>query len=98
MYKKILALLIACSFLLISISIAFADGQITDPQKVKGTMNRVFQCPTGWHKISNTYTCVPDKPAPVWCPPDHLYFERLSCPSGESCNTGCQVGCFKPPS
>jgi hypothetical protein len=43
-------------------------------------------CPQGWHKVSGqangAFTCKPNKPAPIQCPPKHQYFE-----------TECAVGC-----
>jgi hypothetical protein len=47
-------------------------------------------CPVGWHLKSGTpgkgrYTCVPDKPKPITCPPGTYYFDNTE--------GGCFVGC-----
>jgi hypothetical protein len=44
-------------------------------------------CPQGWHKVSGNadgaFTCKPNKPAPMQCPPKHQWFES-------ECAVGCQ--------
>jgi hypothetical protein len=44
-------------------------------------------CPQGWHKVSGSadgaFTCKPNKPAPMQCPPKHQWFES-------ECAVGCQ--------
>jgi hypothetical protein len=49
-------------------------------------VNMTNPCPAGWHKTSGSagsaFTCAPNKPAPVQCPPKTQYFD-----------SGCSVGC-----
>jgi hypothetical protein len=44
-------------------------------------------CPQGWHKVSGNaggaFTCKPNKPAPMQCPPKHQWVES-------ECSVGCQ--------
>ena len=79
MFRKLVSLLIALSFLLISTAIAFAAERQKSPTTVQqpgttvqqpGTPIPVpaFVCPSGWHKKkqnSEEFKCAPNKPAPV---------------------------------
>ena len=46
-------------------------------------------CPTGWHfksgSTTGTYSCVPNKPAPMTCAPKHHWVDNSE--------AGCWVGC-----
>jgi len=52
-----------------------------------GVMAMTNPCPQGWHKVSGSadgaFTCKPNKPAPMQCPPKHQWFEN-------ECAVGCQ--------
>lgn len=54
---------------------------------VKPGMVLANPCPQGWHKVSGNadgaFSCKPNKPAPIQCPPKHQYFES-------DCAVGCQ--------
>ena len=49
-------------------------------------------CPTGWHVAGKydpaNFTCVPNTPAKITCPPGSQYFEEKG-PSGAVCDFGC---------
>lgn len=61
-----------------------------------------FMCPQGWHKKPGTtdLACVPNKPAPIACPKDYVYYEALDCSAIEAKGlkamvSGCVIGCRK---
>lgn len=106
MFRKLVSLLIALSFLLIGAA-AFT-AEVVKPgatQQVAPVQPKVptFVCPPGWHSKGAgwPYACVPSKPAPIKCPEIpgkvFVYYEALTCTStptfgGTTCS-GCEVGC-----
>lgn len=108
MFRKLVSLLIAMSFLLISTAVAFA-AEAPKPGSAPVTqipgdkiLKPAFVCPSGWHlKPGAQYACVPNKPAPVKCPEVpgkvYKYYEALNCTSsptiGGSTCSGCELGC-----
>ncbi len=101
MFRKLVSLLIALSFLLIGTGIAFAAEKPQSPTTVQQPTPipvPVFVCPSGWHKKPGaSYVCVPNKPAPSKCPKGYEYFEQLTCIGTGGACWGCEVGCKIPP-
>lgn len=92
MYKKLFTLMIAFTFLLLSIPVSFAQSPTGITVK--------WLCPSGWEPIpGKTMTCKPKSPKSITqpCPKGYEYFEALSCTLYANTCSGCEVGCRKPP-
>ena len=92
--KTLVVLVASLTLLAGSISVVFAAEKVavkpTATVQPVTTLPIIKPCPTGWHVKSGTpgksrYTCVPDKPAPIQCPPKYQYFDNSE--------AGCFVGC-----
>ena len=91
--SKVLVAAASLTILAGSVTIALAVEKVpvkagTAPQV--SNLPIIKPCPTAWHLKSGTpgkgrYTCVPDKPAPIQCPPKYKYFDNTE--------AGCFVGC-----
>lgn len=100
MSRKLVSLLTALSFLLISAAVAFAAEKPAATTKPPTTVTQPgtmpipqFTCPAGWHQKKHTseeFKCAPNKPAPVKCPDGWKYVEALDC-QGTPGSTGPQL-------
>jgi hypothetical protein len=91
--SKVLVAAASLTILAGSVSVALAAEKVavkTGAAQPVVTAPIAKPCPTGWHLKSGTpgkgrYTCVPDKPAPIQCPPGTYYIDNTE--------AGCFVGC-----
>ena len=95
---KFLAVIVVSLIFLVGLTSIAMSAEGSPSAKAKAPQMQMQQtgpialnsaCPNGWHfksgSTTGTYSCVPNKPAPMTCAPKHHWVDNSE--------AGCWVGC-----